>query len=444
MLLSLGILALLILLNGIFAMSELAMMTSRPSRFQQSIDAGHKSAATALALQRDPTRFLSTVQVGITLIGILAGAFGEKAVSVHIQAQIARVPALEPYSGTLALISVVLIITYFSLVIGELVPKRLALAFPEAIALLIARPLNALSVIAAAPVKLLTVSTEAILKLLRVKPATEDDVSEDDVNSLVARAATAGVFTPQEHALFQRTIRVGDLYARDLLVPRQDIVWINEDDRIETVRVLVGTSLHSHFPVCRGSLDDIIGVVHIKDLIAYGLMGGKDFKASVVAKPPLFVPEMMPVLKLLDQFRTAGTHIAFVVDEYGGTLGLITHNDVIGALVGHVARLGDEADPHVTQREDGSWLIDGRLPLHELAVTLDLGSDAEHDRSDVSTASGIITALLGHIPREGESITWRGWRFEVVDMDGKRIDQVLASKAAEPVEPAAEEEDDAE
>jgi len=428
MLLPILILILLLVVNGALAMSELAVMTSRPSRLQRAAAAGSKGAATALALAREPTRFLSTVQGGITLIGIMAGAFGEKALSRKLEAVMAGSPALRPYAETASLAIVVLLIAYLSLVIGELVPKRIAIAYPEAVSSAISRPLNALSIIAAWPVRLLSVSTEAILKLLRIRSSQRDDVSEEDVRAMLARAAGTGVFMPQELKLFQRTMRAGDLAVRDLMVSRPDIVWIDEDETIDAVRVLVGTSPHSHFPVCRGSLDTLVGVVHVKDLIAYGLLAGTDFKITAVAQKPLFVPETMPALRLLDQFQSTKVHIAFVVDEYGGTQGLLTINDITAAIVGDISRRGEGAPPALKRREDGSWLVDGRLPLHELVVGLELPPEAEAELPDVSTAAGLVTTLLGRIPSEGETAAWQGFRFEIVDMDGTRVDKLLVQR----------------
>lgn len=426
MLIAVLILGILLVLNGIFAMAELAMMTSRQSRLQQAAAGGSKGAATALSLAREPTRFLSTVQVGITLIGILAGAFGENAISGRLEGYVAQIPVLEPYADTISLVFVVLLITYFSLVIGELVPKRIALAYPETVASTIARPLNTLSKIAAWPVRVLSVSTEALLAVLRVKTRQGDDVSEEDVKALMARAAGTGVFTPQELKLFQRTMRAGDLVVRDLMVPRKDIIWIDQDESIDAVRVLVGTSPHSHFPVCRENLDHVVGVVHVKDLIAYGLLAGTQFKVTAVAHTPLFVPETMPALRLLDQFQQSRNHFAFVVDEYGGTLGMLTLNDVTRAIVGDVARRGDASMPTIVRRSDGSWLVDGRLALHELIGVLQVGTDIEATLPDVSTVGGLVTHNLGHIPVEGEKLVWAGYELEVIDMDGVRIDKVLA------------------
>lgn len=429
MLLAVIVLAVLLLLNGVFAMSELAVMTARHSRLRKRAEAGDRGAAAALRLAHEPTRFLSTVQVGITLIGIMAGAFGERALSSGVRGWVARVPVLEPHSGLIALVLVVLAITYFSLVLGELVPKRLALAFPEKTASLFARPLGVLSRVMAIPVRLLTGSTELVLRLLRVRPRTGDDVSEEDVRALVSRAASTGVLTAQENALLERTLRVNDLAAHDLMVPRKDIVWIPQGASLDTVRVLLGTSPHSHFPVAKGSLDQLVGVVHIRDLIAYGLLsGGSEFEVTDVARKPLFVPDTCPALVLLERLRDTRTHVAFVVDEYGGTMGLLTLNDVVRAIVGDIARLGEEPAPGATRRRDGSWLIDGRLPVHELVERLGLGPEAEGDMPDARTAAGVVTALLGHIPSNAESVQWQGWRLEVVDMDGTRVDQILASQ----------------
>jgi putative hemolysin len=429
------ILAFLMVLNGIFAMSELAMMTSRQSRLQQAAKAGSRGAAAALLLAREPTRFLSTVQVGITLIGILAGAFGERSLSDDLRPLIERVPALAPYADTIALLLVVLLITYLSLVVGELVPKRIALAHPEAVASAISIPLTALSAIASIPVRILTGSTEALLKVMRIRGRTGDDVSEDDVKALISRAASTGVFTPQELQLLQRTMRAGDLIVRDLMVSRQDIVWLDEAEPIDAVRVLVGTSPHSHFPVCRGDLDTLVGVVHVKDLIAYGLLAGSDFKLSTVAHKPFFVPETMPALRLLDQFQRSRTHIAFVVDEYGAMQGLLTLSDVTRAIVGDVSRKGDPSAPTMTRRDERSWLVDGRLPLHELVQTLNLPTEVEAELPDVSTVAGLVTTLTGRIPSEGEKVEWQGYVVEVMDMDGVRVDKLLVTLPMDP--PAA-------
>jgi putative hemolysin len=224
-------------------------------------------------------------------------------------------------------------------------------------------------------------------------------------------------------------MRAGDLVVRDLMVSRADIIWIEEDEPIDAVRVLVGTSPHSHFPICRGNIDNLVGVVHVKDLIAYGLIAGKDFKVAVVAQKPLFVPEKMPALRLLDQFQSTQNHIAFVVDEFGGTLGMLTFNDVTRAIVGDVSRKGATSTPTLTRRSEREWLVDGRLPLHELVVGLELSPEIESTLPDVSTVAGLVTTVLGHIPREGESLKWQGLAIEVIDMDGPRVDKLLVTRS---------------
>lgn len=425
------ILVVLLAVNALLAMSELAVMTSRRSRLQAEAARGGKGAAAAVALSSQPTRFLSTVHLGLTLIGIFSGAFAESRLSERLAEPISRVELLAPYASSIAMVLVVLAVTYAWLVLGELVPKRLALAHPETIAGAIARPLTWISVAAALPVRVLTASTEAIVGLAGLK-GHSDDVSEDDVRALVARAATTGVFTKQEYQLFDRMFRVGDLTARDLMVPRTEVVWIDEDTPTDAVRVLLGTSPYSHFPVCRGGLDTLVGVVHIKDLIAYGLLAGREFRVSAVAHQPLFVPDATPALTLLDRFRRTKTHVAFVVDEYGATLGLLTMNDLVSAVVGDVSRRGEEPPPGAKRRVDGSYLLDGRMPLAEAAHTLGLPEGTE--LPDVSTVAGLVMAVLGKVPSEGDRAEWNGWIVEVVDMDGTRIDKVLAARATRPGE----------
>lgn len=431
------ILALLVLLNGLFAMAELAMMTSRHGRLQQMAATGSRGAAAALTLAREPTRFLSTVQVGITLIGILSGALGENAISERFEKLIAKIPGLEPHADTISLVIVVLLITYFSLVVGELVPKRIALSYPEAVAAKIARPLSVMSTITAWPVRFLSYSTEALVAVLRVKKThASEEVSEADVRAIIDRAAGTGIFTKQEITLFQHILRAGDLNVGDIMVPRTEIVWIDNDESIETVRVLIGTSPFSHFPVCRGSLDRLIGVVHVKDLITYGLLAGADFKVSVVAHQPLCVPESLPALRLLDQFQKSKVHIAFVVDEHGGMLGMLTLNDITSTIVGDISRPGEAATATIVRRSDGSWLIDGRLPIHLLISELTLSEEAAESIPNVTTVGGVVPAILGRIPREGETVTWQGYRIEVIDMDGARVDKLLATRLPEAPTPS--------
>ncbi len=426
------ILLVLICVNAVLAMSELAVMTSRHSRLAQSASRGDKGAAKALVLAREPTRFLSTVQVGITVIGIFAGAFGENSLSAPLEGLLKQVPWIAPYADTIALVLVVLLITYFSLVLGELVPKRIALAHPESVARLISRPLDLMSRIASAPVKVLTWSTEGVLTILRVKVPASHEVSEDDVKSLLSRAASTGVFDPQEHELFKRVFRVRDLRVRDIMVPRADVIWIDREWSVAEVRVLVGTSPYSHYPVCRGGMDQVEGVVHIKDLIAYGLLEAAGFDITSVARKPLFVPEATPVLKLLEAFQARRMHLALVVDEYGAVEGLISLNDVLRSLVGDISRQGEEAPASIVTRADGSMLIDGSYPLHEFVVKMGVGPEAMEPLRNVSTVGGLLLALLDRVPDRGDMIDWQTLRLEVMDMDRQRVDQVLVTRLTPP------------
>lgn len=426
------ILVFLIGINAILAMSELAMMTSRHSRLAQAARGGDRGAATALALAREPTRFLSTVQVGITVIGIFAGAFGENSLSSPLERSLTRLGWLSPYEDTVALVIVVLIITYFSLVLGELVPKRIALAHPESVARLISRPLNFLSRIASAPVRLLTLSTEGVLRVLRVRVPASHEVSEDDVKALLSRAASTGVFDPQEHELLKRVFRVRDLRVRDLMVPRADVIWMDKEWTVAEVRVLVGTSPYSHYPVCRGGLDQVEGVVHIKDLIAYGLLESAGFDITSVARAPLFVPEATPVLRLLEAFQARRTHLALVVDEYGAIEGLITLNDVLRSLVGDISRQGEEEPASLIARADGTILADGSFALHEFVTRMGIPDEAMTAFRGVSTVGGLMLALLDRVPDRGDRVDWQSLRLEVMDMDRQRVDQVLVTRLTPP------------
>jgi putative hemolysin len=426
------ILLALIAVNAVLAMSELAVMTSRHSRLAQAAGRGDKGAAKALALAREPTRFLSTVQVGITVIGIFAGAFGEKSLSDPLEKVLDNAPVIAPYADTIALILVVVGITYFSLVLGELVPKRLALAHPEAVARVIALPLDLLSRIAAVPVKALTLSTEGVLALFRIRQSNTQEVSEDDVKAIMSRAASTGVFDPHEHDLLKRVFRVRELRARDLMVPRADVLWIDRSWSVTDIRVLVGTSPYSHYPVCKGGLDQVEGVVHIKDLISYGLLESGSFDVTTVARAPLFVPEATPVLKLLEAFQARRTHMALVVDEYGAVEGLLTLNDVLRTLVGEIPRAGEDDPASIVTRADGTLLVDGAFPLHEFITRLAIPDEAAADVRAVSTVGGLMLALLGRVPDRGDSIRWQNLRLEVIDMDRQRVDQVLVTRLTPP------------
>jgi putative hemolysin len=436
MLATFAILGVLLAINAMLAASELALMTSRASRLQQMAARGNVGARKALDLSRDPTRLLSTVQVGITLVAVLQGAFGERELAAPLAEWIRSHEGFAPYANAIALATVVALLTYCSLVFGELIPKRVAMAYPESVASLIAPALWVLSSAAAWPVRVLSASTDGMLRALRLRQKP-DEVNEEDVRAIVARATSSGVFDPMEHRIFERALRVGDMTAKSLMVPRSQVTWIDESMAADDVRVLIGTAPFSHFPVCQGSIDRLLGVVHVKDLISYGLLAGTDFRASAVMQAPMYVPETMPALKLLEQFQRSRSRIAFVVDEHGGLEGLVTANDVIQAILGDLSRGGEEEQPAAVRREDGSWLLDGRLPLPDVLATLGLGTDAADELPDVATAAGLFTALFGDLPAIGDHVGWHEWRLEVVDLDGRRIDKLLVSRPTGPAGPAS-------
>jgi putative hemolysin len=421
-----AILVTLIVLHAFVAASELAIMTSRPTRLQAMADRGVRGARHALMLSRDSSRMLSTVHLIMTMTAIVEGAYGERMLAHELESWLHEWPAIAEHAETVSFVVVITTLSYLLLVIGELVPKQLGIAHPERVATLTAPWLWFLSRLAGIPVRILAASTDGLCKLLGIRPRSED-VSEEDVKAMVAQGTSAGIFDPIEQGIFERALRVGDMTARSLMVPRRQITWIDESMPAEDVRVLVGTAPFSHFPVCRGSIDRLAGVVHVKDLIAYGLLAGADFKVSAVMREPVYVPETMPALKLLDLFQRARTRIAFVVDEHGGLEGLVTANDLVQAIVGDLSRVGEEELPRATRRDDGSWLVDGRLPTPELLQTLGLDATAADELPDVATAAGLLMVLIGRLPGTGDHVDWNGWRFEVVDLDGTRLDKLLVS-----------------
>ncbi len=426
MIVPIAILVTLIVLHAFVAASELAIMTSRPTRLQAMADRGVRGARHALMLSRDSSRMLSTVHLIMTMTAIVEGAYGERMLAHELESWLHEWPAIAEHAETVSFVVVITTLSYLLLVIGELVPKQLGIAHPERVATLTAPWLWFLSRLAGIPVRILAASTDGLCKLLGIRPRSED-VSEEDVKAMVAQGTSAGVFDPIEQGIFERALRVGDMTARSLMVPRRQITWIDESMPAEDVRVLVGTAPFSHFPVCRGSIDRLAGVVHVKDLIAYGLLAGADFKVSAVMREPVYVPETMPALKLLDLFQRARTRIAFVVDEHGGLEGLVTANDLVQAIVGDLSRVGEEELPRATRRDDGSWLVDGRLPTPELLQTLGLDATAADELPDVATAAGLLMVLIGRLPGTGDHVDWNGWRFEVVDLDGTRLDKLLVS-----------------
>jgi putative hemolysin len=426
-----GLLLLLIVLNGVFAMSEMAIASSRKTRLQQWAADGNAGAAAALKLADEPNQFLATVQIGITLIGIVTGFFGGSALSVPVALQLSRIPALAPYSELISIVVVVGLVTYLSLVVGELVPKRLALQSPERLATLVAPPMTMLSRVASPIVRLLGVSSEGILRVLGVRHAEDAPVTEEEIAILLQEGTAAGVFTPGEHELLEGVFDLGDRDVRDLMTPRYRLVALDLNAPMdENFRKMVD-SPHHLFPVYEGELDNLVGMVPVKKLWAASL-SGEPIDLRGLTEPALIVPESMPALDAVKRFRRRPNTAAMVVDEYGGVQGLLSLHDLVEAITGELGETPEGADEAV-QRADGSWLLDGALPIHEVRSLLHTGPFPGEDAGDFETLGGFLMASLGRIPDVGDTFDWDNRRFEVVDMDGRRIDRVLVSRQAEHV-----------
>lgn len=419
------LIAILIIINGLFSMTEIAVVSARRVRLQQAAADGSAGAAKAIELQQDPQRFLSTVQIGITLVGVLSGAFGGALLSDEFAELIAGVPALAPYSGQIGFGIVIVIITYFSLIVGELVPKNVALNRPESIAAVFSRPMNFVSRLTAPVVWLLSVSTRGILKVLRIHEATDAAITEEEIKAHIAHGTEIGVLDETEQELIESVIRLDDQRITALMTPRIKIEWINLDDDIEVNRSkLIGTP-YSRMPICRGSLDDIVGIVKARDLLAH-VLGGGELTLEKLARQPLFSPETTTALELLEIFKQASSHVSLVVDEFGTIVGLVTMNDVLEAIVGDLPVAG-VVDHSVVVREDGSMLLDGHLSTADFRDVLQLRELPEEERDAYQTLAGFVLARLERLPVEGDRFEWEDYSFEVIDMDGRRVDKVLVA-----------------
>jgi putative hemolysin len=427
-----GLLLLLIILNGVFAMSELAIASSRKTRLQQWAADGNSGAAAALKLAEEPNQFLATVQIGITLIGIVTGFFGGSALSTPVSAQLSRIPALAPYSDALSILLVVGLVTYLSLVVGELVPKRLALQSPERLAALVAPPMTLLSRIASPIVRLLGASSEVILRVLGVRHSEDPPVTEEEIAILLQEGTAAGVFTPGEHELLEGVFDLGDRDVRDLMTPRYRLVALDLNAPMDENFRKMADSPHHLFPVYEGELDNLIGMVPVKKLWAASL-SGDPIDLRGLAEPALIVPESMPALDVVKRFQRRPNTAAMVVDEYGGIQGLLSLHDLVEAITGDLGET-QKGNDEAVQRPDGSWLLDGALPVHQVRNLLHLGPLPGEEAGDFETLGGFLMASLGRIPEVGDAFVWDNRSFEVVDMDGRRIDRVLVSN----VPPTAE------
>lgn len=412
--------------NGIFSMSEIAIVSARKARLQQWINEGNTKARVALDLANSPNRLLSTVQIGITLIGILAGVLGGATITEELSAYLNSIPLLAPYRDTIALGAVVLSITYLTLVIGELAPKRLALHNAEKIACTVAAPMSILSRIASPAVYLLSISTDSALRVLGIKPVVEPPVTEEEINILIEQGMKAGTFEEAERDMVEHVFRLGDLRVGALMTPRTEIVWLNIDDSPEEIQLKIADSGRSRFPVGQGSLDNILGIVQVKDMLSRN-MACKPIDLRASLRRPLFVPESTHALKVLELFKQSGIHISLVVDEYGSIQGLVTLNDILEEIVGDIPSVEELEEPLAVQREDGSWLLDGMLPISDFK---EIFSIKELPGEGIyQTLGGFVLLQVGRIPAVGNHFEWDGLRFEVVDMDKNRIDKVLVMPA---------------
>jgi putative hemolysin len=424
-----ALILILIVLNGVFAMAEIAILSAKKSRLQKLANEDDKNAQTALELAQHPNKLLSTVQIGITLIGILAGAYGGSTVADSLAVEFAKVPAIASYSAQLAFVLVVGIITFLSLIIGEIVPKRLALLNPERIAIKIARPMGVLSSFASPLVFILSASTDFVLRFFPIPKSKESQVSDEEVKLLLREGTQIGVFESAEQDIVERTLKLSDKRVNALMSPRAEIDWIVLDSSITAIRKKVTASAHSHYPVCRDSLDSVVGIVKTSDVLTDYLEDGKiDLKKSL--HKPVFVPESMPALKLLELFKKSGIHMALVIDEYGSIKGLVSLTDVLEEIVGDIPDIDDLDEQEITKHDENSWLVNGVLPIEEFKEYFHIRKLPSEKTGVYHTIGGFVMNRLGKIPLTGDKTEWNEYTFEVVDMDGNRIDKILVTKTS--------------
>lgn len=408
-------------------MSEIAVVAARKVRLQQRADEGDERARAALALAHDPNKFLSTVQFGITMVGVLAGAYGGATIAAKLAAPIAAFPQLAPYAEAIALGLVVGAITILSLIIGELVPKRIALNSPEAIASWVAKPMIWLSRIGGPAVGVLTAATNVVLRVFGVKGEAEPNLTEDEIKALISQGAETGAVGAAEENIVQRVFQLGDQRVSSIMTPRPDIEWIDVDASEEELREFLASHSHTQFVVCHGGLDDVLGIVRSADLLPFAFQGTRiDLRALV--KEALFVPDSMPAVQLLESFRGSHKHVALVMDEFGAVEGLVTITDLLTAIVGELPADASEAQGAFVPRADGSWLVDGSAAIEDMQAHFGIDALPEDEAGAYHTIGGFVMARLGRVPKAADTFEWGGLKFEVMDMDGRRIDKVLVAR----------------
>ena len=415
----------LILVNAVLAMSEAALVASRKARLQQQASEGNKSSALAIKLIEDPNIFLSTVQIGITLIGVLAGAVGGATIAESLAATLQTVPYIGEYSTSIALGTVVISITVLTIWLGELVPKRLGLNSPEKIAQIVAGPMLFLSRVFSPFIKLMSAATNLVLRLMGVNASSEPPITEEELQMLISQGTQAGVFQEAEQEMVEGIFSLGDSRVYSLMTPRTDLVWLDITDSIEEIREKIAECPFSRFPVRQDSLETIVGIVKSRDLLVESL-SGKNIDLKTLLKPAYFIPETMFASRALELFKEKNTELLLVIDEFGGLQGLLTINDILEEIVGAM----EFEEPQATQRQDGSWLLDGMLEVDEFKELFNFDSLPHED--EYETLSGFVMTSLGRVPQAADHFDWNGFRFEVVDMDGRRVDKVLVTTLSKP------------
>ena len=412
----------LILLNGILSMSEIALVSARKARLELDAKRGNKSAQTALKLAGEPDRFLSTIQIGITLIGILTGLYSGEAFAYNLAEVVRHVPVLEPYALGVSKTIIVIIVTYLTLIMGERVPKRIGMGYAERVSMLVAKPMYFLSKLALPFVWLLSKSTSLVIKITGIKANEENKVTEEEIKAIVKEGFDGGEVQEVEQDIVERVFNLGDRNVGSIMTHRSDLVWLDVTDSIEKIREKVQENLFNIYPVASEKFDNIKGVVYLKDL--FGRIDEPDFSLEEVIRPAQYLPENQSVYNALEQFKEARVKYGIVTDEFGGIQGIVTLKDIMEGLIGQVPEVGEEAE--IVQRADGSWLVDGQYNFYDFLEYFDMEDlYAEHD---YNTLSGLILEILERVPKTGETLTWLTFEFEIVDMDGARIDKVLVKK----------------
>ena len=429
------IIVVLIAANGLFSMAEMAVVSARRARLQQRAEEGDRRAQAALDLAAAPGRFLSTVQIGITLVGILTGAVSGTTIADRLAPELNRIDWIAPHGAAVSLGVVVVLITFLTLIFGELVPKQIALNNAVRISSAVAPFMTALSRVALPVVHLLSASTALVLRLFQARPAGETAVTEEEIKLMIEQGTLEGVFEPTEQEMVERVFRLGDRTVNALMTPRPEVVWLDPNADREEIHSKISGNAHTHYPVAEGRIDNILGVVNSKDLLSQNL-GCLPVDLRSVLRPALFIPESMSALEVLERFKQTRSHAALVIDEHGGFQGLVTTSDILEAIVGDIPARGESEEADIIQREDGSWLVDGKVLADELKEFLDVDHLPFEGEHLYETLGGLVMAFLGRIPRSGDGFDWGGFRFEVVDMDGHRVDKVLIRRVPAPPPPA--------